>query len=66
MGGDDIVVVELNRQALTKLRAPARLELVEGATHLFEEPGTLAAAAGLARDFFTAELLGSGASGHDR
>jgi pimeloyl-ACP methyl ester carboxylesterase len=41
VGGDDDVVLELNRAALAQLRAPARLEVIPGATHLFEEPGTL-------------------------
>jgi putative phosphoribosyl transferase len=66
VGGDDSVVLELNRQALAKLRAPGRLAVVEGATHLFEEPGTLAEAAGLARDFLAAELLGRGDTGLGR
>lgn len=41
VGGNDDVVLELNRAALAKLRATARLEVIPGATHLFEEPGTL-------------------------
>ena len=41
VGGNDDVVLELNRAALARLRAPARLEVIPGATHLFEEPGTL-------------------------
>lgn len=57
VGGDDEVVLELNRQALTRLRCPSRLSVVEGATHLFEEPGTLAEAAILARDWFLRHLL---------
>jgi putative phosphoribosyl transferase len=66
VGGDDRVVLELNRQALARIKAPGRLAVVEGATHLFEEPGTLAEAAGLARDFFAAELLGRGDAGLSR
>jgi putative phosphoribosyl transferase len=62
VGGEDHVVLELNRQALAKLQAPGQLAVVEGATHLFEEPGTLAEAAGLAREFFAAELLGRSSS----
>lgn len=57
VGGADDVVVELNRNALAKLNAPSRVAIVPGATHLFEEPGTLAQAATLARDFFVSELL---------
>ena len=41
VGGNDDVVLELNRAALARLRATARLEVIPGATHLFEEPGTL-------------------------
>jgi pimeloyl-ACP methyl ester carboxylesterase len=41
VGGADEVVIELNRQAMRRMRAPASLEIVPGATHLFEEPGAL-------------------------
>jgi pimeloyl-ACP methyl ester carboxylesterase len=41
VGGNDEAVLELNRAALARLRAPARLEVIPGATHLFEEPGAL-------------------------
>lgn len=41
VGGADESVIELNRAAMTRMRAPVRLEIVAGATHLFEEPGTL-------------------------
>jgi pimeloyl-ACP methyl ester carboxylesterase len=41
VGGNDEPVIELNREALAQLRAPARLEVIPGATHLFEEPGAL-------------------------
>lgn len=60
VGGGDTTMLELNRQALRRIAAPARLAVVAHATHLFEEPGTLAEAAeaaDLARDFFLAELL---------
>jgi putative phosphoribosyl transferase len=53
VGGDDDVVLELNRRAQAQLRCENRLAVVPGATHLFEEPGTLQAAAELARDWFT-------------
>ena len=56
VGGEDHVVLDLNRQAQAKLRCENRLEVVPGATHLFEEPGTLAAVAALARDWFLAHL----------
>ena len=64
VGGADEVVLDLNRQALARLRCPSRLAVVEGATHLFEEPGTLAEAALLARDWFI-EHLGVPATVHD-
>jgi putative phosphoribosyl transferase len=57
VGSDDAAVLDLNRGALHGLGAPARLAVVEGATHLFEEPGTLAEAAILARDWFSQYLL---------
>jgi putative phosphoribosyl transferase len=56
VGGDDPVVLDLNRQAQAQLRCEHSLAVVPGATHLFEEPGTLAAAAGLARDWFAGHL----------
>jgi putative phosphoribosyl transferase len=56
VGGDDPVVLDLNRQALELLRAETRLEVVPGATHLFEEPGTLDRVAELARDWFLERL----------
>ena len=58
VGGEDHVVLDLNLQAQAKLRCENRLAVVPGATHLFEEPGTLAAAATLASDWFTAHLPG--------
>jgi putative phosphoribosyl transferase len=56
VGGDDDVVLELNRQAQARLRCENRLVVVPGATHLFEEPGTLQSAAEVARDWFTSHL----------
>lgn len=52
VGGDDDVVVTLNQQALRELRCPAQLVVVPGATHLFEEPGTLEEVARLAARWF--------------
>jgi putative phosphoribosyl transferase len=52
VGGDDTVVLELNRNAQKRLRCENRLRIVPGASHLFEEPGTLNTAAELARDWF--------------
>ncbi|GII01348.1 phosphoribosyltransferase [Planobispora takensis] len=56
VGGLDGQVLELNRQARSLLRCENRLEVVPGATHLFEEPGTLEQVAALARDWFTRHL----------
>jgi putative phosphoribosyl transferase len=56
VGGADDVVLDLNRQALARLRAEAALEVVPGATHLFEEPGALEAVADLAERWFTTHL----------
>jgi putative phosphoribosyl transferase len=52
VGGYDDVVIGLNRAAYAELRCEKSLVIVPGATHLFEEPGTLEAAAGAARDWF--------------
>ena len=56
VGGRDEVVLDLNRRAQAELRCENDLAVVPGATHLFEEPGTLDAAAGLARDWFLSHL----------
>jgi dienelactone hydrolase len=55
-GGDDVPVIEVNRQALAQLTVESRLEIVPGATHLFEEPGALERVAELARDWFRRHL----------
>ncbi|WP_326966413.1 phosphoribosyltransferase [Arthrobacter sp. CG_A4] len=60
VGSYDHEVLELNRQAKSMMRCPNQLAVVQGATHLFEEPGTLAAAAILARDWFVEYLLPPG------
>ena len=53
VGGADTPVIPLNRHALKMLAAPRKeLEIVPGATHLFEEPGALEQVATLARDWF--------------
>src|SRR5688500_12554455 len=57
VGGYDAPVIRLNEQALRELAAPIkRLEIVPGATHLFEEPGTLDQVAVLAAGWFTRHL----------
>lgn len=53
VGGHDQLVLDLNRDAQARLRCENRLAVVPGATHLFEEPGTLEQVTELARDWFT-------------
>jgi len=52
VGSHDPVVIDLNQRALAELTCEARLEIVPGATHLFEEPGALQQAAALATEWF--------------
>jgi len=59
VGGDDLPVIALNRQALAELRGEKRLEIVPRATHLFEEPGALEQVARLARSWFDRYLAAS-------
>jgi putative phosphoribosyl transferase len=59
VGGSDLPVVDLNRAAMARLRSETRLEIVPGATHLFEEPGALEIVAHLARDWFLRHLTNS-------
>jgi len=59
VGGDDAGVIELNEQAYAELGCEKRLEIVPGATHLFEEPGTLEEVARLAAQWFTRHLGGT-------
>ena len=56
VGGNDDVVIKLNQQALAKLKCEKKLEIVPGATHLFEEPSTLEKVAQLAADWFKKHL----------
>ncbi len=60
VGGYDDVVIELNQQAYALLACEKELTIVPGATHLFEEPGTLEQAAGKASDWFTRHLKKAG------
>ncbi|MBI4472790.1 MAG: dienelactone hydrolase family protein [Acidobacteria bacterium] len=57
VGENDEPVIELNRQAAMELQAEHRIEIVPGATHLFEETGTLEQVAALARDWFEDYLI---------
>jgi putative phosphoribosyl transferase len=56
VGGRDLQVLELNRAAMARMQAETRFEIVPGASHLFEEPGTLEVVARLARDWFLPHL----------
>jgi putative phosphoribosyl transferase len=56
VGARDEAVLDLNRKAMAQMRAETRLEIIPGASHLFEEPGALAEVATLARDWFLARL----------
>jgi putative phosphoribosyl transferase len=57
VGGDDQPVIGMNRDALAKLRCEKKLVIVPGATHLFEQPGTLEEVARLAAQWFAQHLV---------
>lgn len=57
-GGQDMVVLQMNRDAMARMKCETELKIVPGATHLFEERGTLAQVASLAADWFTTYLAG--------
>jgi putative phosphoribosyl transferase len=59
VGELDPEVIELNRRAMRRLGGETRLEIVEGASHLFEEPGALEQVARLARDWFADHASGA-------
>jgi putative phosphoribosyl transferase len=65
VGGLDYAVIEYNRAAARQLRCEHRLDIVPGATHLFEEPGTLERAAQLATAWFTDHLHQASARAND-
>lgn len=56
VGGNDHIVINLNKKAMTKIRTKKELIIVEGASHLFEEPGTLDKVADLSIEWFKQEL----------
>ena len=56
VGGTDPVVLELNREAASRMTGEVRLEVVPGATHLFEEPGALEEVSRLAGEWFVAHV----------
>ena len=62
VGGDDTVVIGLNREAPRSLRCEHHLSIVPGATHLFEEPGTLESVAELAAAWFVEHCTAAGSS----
>lgn len=67
VGGSDPTVLDLNRRAQARMQTESRLVVVPGATHLFEEPGTLEQVARLAAVWFRTHLLdehGANAEGH--
>jgi putative phosphoribosyl transferase len=58
VGGRDDVVIELNKKAFVRLKAPKDLQIVPGATHLFEERGALDRVSQLAKEWFERYLVG--------
>lgn len=56
VGGNDSIVIDLNKKAYTKLLGIKKMEIIEGATHLFSEPGKLEAVAKLTSNWFTKYL----------
>ena len=59
VGGQDDIVIDLNKQARDQMRSEVKLEIIPGATHLFEEPGALEQVAKLASDWFFIHAAGS-------
>jgi putative phosphoribosyl transferase len=57
VGGNDDVVIELNEMARDRMRCEVKLEIIPGATHLFEEPGALEQVAKLASDWFLLHVI---------
>ncbi len=64
VGGFDGAVIQMNRDASRRMRCEVKLEIVAGATHLFEEPGTLERVAELAADWFVQFLRPARPLGH--
>lgn len=59
VGGNDLPVIDPNRKAIAQMTAETRLEIIPGATHLFEEPGALDEVARRAADWFARHLMPS-------
>ena len=62
VGGNDDIVIELNEMARDQMRCEVKLEIISGATHLFEEPGALEQVAKLASDWFVDHIGGKTAA----
>src|SRR5438046_2377111 len=62
VGGNDDIVIELNEQARDRMQCEVKLEIIPGATHLFEEPGTLEKVAELASERFVNRIDSAGLS----
>jgi putative phosphoribosyl transferase len=58
VGGNDEMVIQLNNDAMKRLNCTKKMAIIPGATHLFEEPGTLNEAARIAKDWFVSYLGG--------
>ena len=56
VGGEDHVVIDLNEQARAQMKCECKIDIVSGATHLFEEPGALEQVARLASDWFVKHI----------
>ena len=56
VGGRDTPVIDMNKSAMARMETDVKLDIVEGATHLFEEEGKLEEVAGLAADWFKKHL----------
>ena len=70
VGGEDQPVIGMNREAMAQMRVEKKLEIVPGATHLFEEPGKLKEVARLAAGWFVRHLgsapeVGAGRTGSE-
>src|SRR6266516_1625268 len=65
VGGNDDVVIELNEMARDQMHCEVKLEIVPGATHLFEEPGALEKVARLASDWFVSHIGPGSASSRE-
>jgi dienelactone hydrolase len=65
VGGNDDIVIELNEMARDRMRCEVKLEIIPGATHLFEEPGALPKAAKLASEWFVSHLGGKPAANRE-